>query len=245
MNPEIAEKIEQYLNNEMSPTGRNDFELQLSTDAELAAAFELYKTIDATMSPSQNENELRQTLQKMNSKYFASSAKVRSMSFKKWMAVAASLTIIAVVCFYLLMPSGSSTEKLYAEYARHQPVNIQSRGNATDTLAQQASSEFNKKDYKKALPLMEAYLKQQPGNIQMKFALAICYLETNNFTGATNIFSEISSGQTAYAEAGKWYLALSALKQNNIQACRNYLNDIPTSSSYYPNAKELFNKLPH
>ena len=244
MKPETIEKIEQYLNDEMSPEEQIDFELQLVTDEELRQTFELYNSIDKTMSASPNENELGQTLQQMNEKYFDEGGIVKKGSLKKWLAIAASLIFIIALSFYFIWANKPSAEKLYAQFAQHTPLNIQLRGTAADSLAQNAATAFNNKNYSNALPLLEQYVQQQPDDIQIKFTEAICYLETGKYVDAEKIFSATASEQSAFAATAKWYLALLALKQNDFTKCRSNLNTVPATSPYFTKAKELLEKLP-
>ena len=245
MKPEDLELIEQYLSGDLSPEQQRHFEERLSMDSELRNNLNLYNSIHKTMKeedPLPNENELLQTLKQLNGKYFTTN--VRQGFFKKWMAVVAAAAIIIMGGIYFLLPSKTSSEQLYAQFAQHNPLNIQSRGNRTDTIAQKAAIEFNKKNYRDALPVLEQYVQLQPLDIQMNFTLAECYLETGNYNDANRIFSSIANGQSAYMEAAKWYLALSALKQKDYTKCRNNLQNIPASSPYFSKAKELLQKLP-
>jgi hypothetical protein len=244
MKAETVEKIEQYLNDEMTPQERKDFERQLSTDDELRDEFNLYNSINNTMSATPNENELRQTLQQMNQKYFAEGTAVKKGAFNKWLSIAASVILITAISLYFILTSKPSTEKLYSDYAQHTPLNIQMRGTASDVIAQKAATAFNNKNYSTALPLLEMYLQQQPEDIQMKFAAAVCYLETENYTAGEKIFTSIANGQTAYAEAAKWYLALMALKQQDLVKCRRILSSISNTSLYFTKATALLEKLP-
>lgn len=247
MNETELEKIGKYLDNEMTPQERSEFELQIANDDDLRTYIQLYSSIDKTMSmenASPKENELRQTLQQMNRKYFAEGGKVVQGSFKKWLAIAASVIILVTAGIYFLSSGKTSPEKLYAQFANHDALNIQLRGNKTDSLAQNAAIAFNKRSYAEALPLLEQYISLQPDDIQMKFSLAVSYLETGNYNAADTIFSNIASGPTAYAATAQWYMALSALKQNNIVKCRTTLNSIPETSSFITKAKELLGKLP-
>jgi Flp pilus assembly protein TadD len=118
------------------------------------------------------------------------------------------------------------------------------RGNTADSLAGMAADKFNNKQYYEALPVLQEYVKLQPGDIQMNFSLGICYLEVERFTDAEQIFSTIATGQTAFAETANWYLALTALKQKDITKCRSILNSIPSTSAWFAKAKELLEKLP-
>ncbi len=247
MDEALLRKIDQYLHDEMPPHEEEEFELQITKDNDLRNYIQLYTGIDKTMkaeNTSPNENELRQTLQQMNRKYFTQGGKVKQGSFKKWLAIAASVIIAVAAGIYLLLPNKPTAEKLYARFAQHDALNIQLRGSTTDSLAQNAAAAFNKKEYANALPLLENYLRLQADDIQMKFSLAICYMETGKYNEADAIFTTTSSGQTAYAATAQWYLALLALKQKDYAKCRAVLNSIPTTSSFFNKAKELLTALP-
>ncbi|MBP6023762.1 tetratricopeptide repeat protein [Ferruginibacter sp.] len=247
MEEALLQKIDQYLHNELPPHERTAFELQIAGNNELRNYIQLYTAIDKTMqakNTSPNENELRQTLQQMNRKYFTEGGIVKQGSFKKWLAIAASVIIVVTVGIYFLFPGKPDAEKLYAQFAKHDALNIQLRGNKTDTIAQSAAVVFNKKEYTAALPLLQNYVQLQADDIQMKFSLAICYMEIGKYNEADTIFKNIASGQTAYAVTAQWYQALSALKQKDYRQCRAVLNAIPASSSYAAKAKELLEALP-
>ena len=247
MEEALLQKIDQYLHNEMLPHERSEFELQIAGSDELRNYIQLYTDIDITMKvehSSPNENDLRHTLQQMNRKYFTTGGMIKQGSFKKWLAIAASLIIVVTVGIYFLFPAKPAAEKLYAQFAKHDALNIQLRGSTTDSLAQNAATVFNKKEYANALPLLENYMQLQPDDIQIKFSLAICYMETGKYNEADAIFISIAAGQTAYAATAQWYQALLALKQKNYAKCRAVLNSIPTTSSFSNKAKELLTALP-
>ena len=193
---------------------------------------------------SDEEKELANTLQQLNRKYILPGSNVRQGNFKKWLAAAAAILVIVLGTVYILTNKKTTPEKLYAGYAEHTAIKIQLRGNTADSLAGLAADKFNNKQYGEALPLLQAYVKQRPDDIQMHISLGICYLEMNRFTDAEQIFSMIASGKTAYAETASWYLALTALKQKDIEKCRSILNRIPQTSTWYNKARSLLEELP-
>lgn len=247
MNEAELEKAGQYLDNEMSPGERKEFELQIANNAELLNYIQLHTSIDHTMkteNSSPGENELRQTLQQMGKKYFAGEGNVKRGGFKKWLAIAASVIIVVSAGIYFWIQSKPPAEKLYAQFAQHEAINIQLRGVADDSLVQLAADKFNGKHYYEALPVLQQYLAKQPTDIQMRFSEAICYMELNKNKEADAIFSELASGNSAYSAAAQWYQALLALKQKDITKCRSILISIPQSSSFFAKAQELKGKLP-
>lgn len=247
MNPEMIEKIEQYLNNEMQPQERKDFEWQLQQDEELKNTMQLYVSINNTMKEdeiSAKENEFTDSIRQMNRRYILTGGKLRKLSFKRMIAAAAVVAIGVIGILYYINSGKISPEKLYVAYARHSDLKIQLRGNSTDSIAALAAGKFNNKNYNEALPLLQQYLQQQPDDIQVNFSQGICYLELDMYSDAEKIFSSIAAGQSAYAASATWYLALSSLKQKDIEECRSRLRSIPENSAYYSNAKELLGKLP-
>ncbi len=248
MEPEWIDKAERYLNGEMSAGERTEFESELSANAALRKDLELYNSINKAMSGTPNENELRDTLQQMNKKYFAGGAVVKKGSFKKWLAVAASLVLLVSIGFYFLLPSKPSVEKLYAEYAVHEPLSISQRENTddlkADLLATEAEGFYYNKKYKEALPVLQQYFERRPNDLQAKFALGICNLELSRYPEAEKIFAAMTSGQTAYVETAKWYLVLTALKQKDMEKCKAQAKNITASSPYFTKAKALLEKLP-
>ncbi len=244
MEPGWIDKAERYLDGEMNAGERTEFESELSANAALRKDLELYNSINKTMSGTPNENELRDTLQQMNKKYFAGGGVVKKGLFKKWLAVAALLILLISIGFYFLFPAKPSAEKLYAEYAKHDLLNIEQRGNTADPLATEAAGKFNNKEFIEALPLLQQYLQQHPDDIQVKFSIGICYLETGAYLDAEKIFSATAAGQTAYTGPARWYLVLTALKQKDMVTCKERLKNIAASSPYFTKAKALLEKLP-
>ena len=74
MNKTLFEKIEQYLNGEMSAEERVLFEYEMKTNDELSSACNTYKLIETQMrnqeKNSENETLLKDSLQKLNAVYF-------------------------------------------------------------------------------------------------------------------------------------------------------------------------------
>jgi hypothetical protein len=99
MNPEITDKIERYLDDEMQPQERSDFELQLQNDEALKNNFDLYNSINNTMKTeevSDDENKLKATLQQLNRKYILQGSKLKQGNFRKWIAAAIFFLIKAL-----------------------------------------------------------------------------------------------------------------------------------------------------
>ena len=122
MNPEITDKIEQYLNDEMPPQERTDFEWQLQNNAALKNNFDLYNSINNTMKAeevSDDENELAKTLQQLNRKYILPGSQVKQGNFRKWMAAAAAVLILIFGGIYCLLIISDSCCIIFSVLINH------------------------------------------------------------------------------------------------------------------------------
>lgn len=247
MNEEMLALTDRYLQHEMTPEERRDFELRMQNDEDLARFVTMYRGIDSTMNaekPSTGETQLRQTLQELGAHYFTGKARVKQGSFRRWWTVAAAALLLVSAGVYYFLFTSPSADELYATYAKHETLDIRLRGQSEDSLAQQAADAFNAQQYKDALPLLQESLGKYPDDVQLKFAEAICYMELNEYQEASVMLDSLASGTSAYADAARWNRALLALKQKQIDQCRTILSQIPVSSAYYEEAVALKNKLP-
>ena len=77
----------------------------------------------------------------------------------------------------------------------------------------------------------------------MQLYYAISLIETNNFTKASVLLTNISEGNSVYKEEAIWYLALSSLKQKDYKACKMQLEQISEASEKYNQAQKLLKEL--
>src|SRR4051812_2903381 len=74
MNEDLFERIDKYLNGEMSREEQLLFEAEMAANGELASLVNVYRVIDRDMSENQKYDDrelaLKKTLKEMNSRYF-------------------------------------------------------------------------------------------------------------------------------------------------------------------------------
>src|SRR5690349_18023382 len=122
MNTDYLEKIEAYLNGEMSPVAKSEFEAALLADEELYNTFKMYRTIEADMRGVEKykieDDALKSTLNTLNNKYFAKEAQpaakvipLQSTKFLKiFTGIAASVAIVLISYFTFLKPAENMQE---------------------------------------------------------------------------------------------------------------------------------------
>jgi len=247
------EKIEQYLSGDMPETERTAFEAALAADPALASELQLYKTIQDELSiqvqQQEEQNALQQTLTEAGKKYFTTAtqpAKVVSMGNRKiWYSALAAAAAIAL--FFIIRPMLSksimSNDQLYQQYAQAEPLDLEKRGTAADSVLIKMKTLYNSKDYAAALKLAPEAIAADPADISLKLALAHCYTETGNYTAAIPLLDSIAGGQSVYKYQALFYKALTYLKQDKKADCIHTLESIPADAVTYKDAQSLMGKL--
>jgi predicted Zn-dependent protease len=243
---DVFETIEAYLNGSLSAAERQQFEEKLKNDPGLAEAFRTYRGIEVVMknkpAGAKDTEALKQSLKQLGKKHFTGKRSVKRDFFNTWRAVAAIVIVVVGAALWLLLKPADKAH-LYAKYAVHAPLDINSRSSANDRLASNAARAFNAKQYERAAALLDTYNKREPDDIEMQMAKGICYLELDKVEEARQIFNGIAGGLTAFAYSAQWYLALAYLKEKKYDQCRTALSIIPADAGEYEKAQRLIKEL--
>jgi tetratricopeptide (TPR) repeat protein len=164
-------------------------------------------------------------------------SKTRSLNWYYW-AAAACVLIICGVFFY----SSFDQQPSYAEFAIHEPLALGERS-ASDSVVIKAEESFNNKDYQQALSYFDQLLESDQENSELQLYKGIVLLELNRFDEAERVFKSVQDSNSVFKTRALWYLALSKLKQNRFEECRNIAAQIPEGSDEYDNAQELLERL--
>ncbi len=245
MEDDVFEKMEAFINNEMTVEEKQRFENELANDDKLAQRFQLYKKIQDTLSASQlnkeNETSLQQTIVQVNNEHASRPAKVVTFSkANRWYAVAAAVLAV-IVSVYLFNNDKKSNTELYAQYAVF-PALSGTRG-SNDSLLSKAITYYNNKQFTQAKPLLQQSLATDSSDKEIQLAYYICALQTENLGEALKGFTNIAATENVFTYQAKWYMALTYLKQNNIDACKLILQQIPADADTYTKAQQLLKQL--
>ena len=238
--------FENYLKNELTETERIAFETKLQSDADFKQEFEIYKALDTSLSSKfkneASEQELRTTLTNLGNQFIKEEkltkkkSKVISLFNYKKLLVAAS---IALLIGFFIFKNGNP---VYSDFSNHSNLELVVRGDSNETILK-AQDAFNNKNYKTAFAQLTVLEAEFPNDIEIQLYKGICLLELNKFSQAETIFDTISSGNSAFSTKATWYKALSLLKQEQFDACKEVLKTIPESAEEYELAKKVLKKL--
>lgn len=240
MQEELYIGFEKYLLNEMTAEEQSEFENKLQTDENFREQFQIYKetTQFLELKFSKEAVDFKQNLKAIGSNHFGKpvtkKSKVISLQ-SKWFAVAAMLVVFMGVWYF--NQSGNPT---FSDYNNYNEAHFIERSDNNQNLVD-AQTFFNAKDYKKA---SQSFAKiEDLTNPELQLYYAISLIETNDYTKASVLLTNISQGNSVYKEEAIWYMALSSLKQKDYKTCKKQLELISQDSEKYNQAQKLLKEL--
>ena len=200
-------------------------------------------------------NALRDTLAEVDGRWSAATpetsasqpreAKVRRMSFRRVLSIAASFLVLAVAGWWVVN-TGQSTDPnaLYSEYAEAYNVSLTVRGSNEMAGFQQAQTAYQKGDYATAFTKFQALAQQDPGAAQFSFYAGVSALLNEEATLAIPLFKTLlAQPDHLFVEQARWYLALAYLQEDDTASAKTYLSEIKTGAFKAEEAKELLSKI--
>jgi len=231
------EYIIRYVEGELSPEERRQFETDLREDAALEAEVSLYEELRSTLQqrlpPDERKEALMGTLRAMNKNYFKTPAEdagrkvasgARRVPMVRWLAgmAAAASVILATV---LLWPSGNGDA--LDRLGRMEMIGTAERGGNADSLLQQASVYFNREQFDKALPLLDRAVKEDSSSQLALFYRGVAAWHTGAAVAARKDLEQVfKSGSLLQYEAA-FYIALIYAGEKDKAAALDWLKKIP------------------
>lgn len=233
--------LDQFLQGELDDQAKQAVETRLREDAAFAKAFSFRQEAHRFLQAKAREPKLRELLQQAGDLAFNAEdvpdAKIRKMKPWRWL-----VPLAAAIALLLVIWQPWIGKDLYQQYAVHAPLILTEKGQAnTGAEAEQA---FNAGNYVKAKASLRAYLAANPADNRARLALGIAALETNELSEARQLFDDLAEGNSVFVTAGKWYLALSDIKEGKQVQAKAKLNEVVMQNNEYSQrAKELLQHL--
>lgn len=236
--------FDDYLQGALSPEAKEAFESRLKTEPALKDAFVIFRDVNQHLHHYHSEERatFKDTLKKVSDQYIAPSVapkkEVKVIRFNPWKyAIAAAVVVLLGLTFMF-----SSGDPLYAEYAFNDSISLVERDGEGTAFAK-AETAFNAKEYQEAIGYFDAILASDGANAEVQYYKGIALVEVEKYDKADAIFSQLADGNTLYKHKATWYNALSKLKQDDENACKQLLEKIPAGAEDYEVAQELLKKL--
>lgn len=259
------QQIEAYLAGTLSEAEREAFAIQLKADAELAQALTLHREMELQYDEqdwavldsgstdaqeayqgyfqSEAAKSLQEALRKADTQIGQRGGRIRSLSRRNWILLAAAVVGLLILLAGL-WPRSQGTEALYQQYAQHSPLQLIEKGGEASGLAL-FEQRFNAKGYSAALEALTPDLNLDSANYSLQLAIGIAYLETGQFVQARQRFNRIAQSTALLREEGEWYLALTDLKEGQVEECKTRLETIVAMDHHerMDDARELLGDL--
>ena len=238
------DKIEAYLEGDLSTEEIIAFEKELGENPSLQASLDLHKETSA-MLDAFAESELAEQVKEI---YASSKEEPRAekenrndiTAFKRWIQAAAAILIIAAV-FSILRPAAE--ENLYAAYYKAYEDNVTAMGSGNPLST--AMELYNGEDYAGAIEAFEEIPSGSEFFDEATLYKAVSLMEEKKFESAILTFDQLSELNSPYEEVGAWYKILSLLALDRISDAAKSLDDFIESDYKYKrnSALELKEKL--
>lgn len=235
-----------YVEGDMDATERAGYETQMENDLDLQEHLKdynyIHETLRISLAPDQADLDFRDTLAKFNPTYFneVEVPVTKTVSLKPYINW---LSGIAAVLFLGLLIWAPWQKSLYESFAGNNQMAVAERGAEKETILDKAAGFYNVKDYESAKLLLKTEYNLHPENAMVAYYYGKTLIETEDVAGGRVLLNKIYSGESAFKFDAAYAIALSYLKDDNKNACKIWLQKIPTGTANYHKAKELMDKL--
>ncbi|MEM9823469.1 MAG: hypothetical protein AAF985_20465, partial [Bacteroidota bacterium] len=212
---EKYEKIERYLNGQMSDAEMERFEQSMGKDAALRNDVQLHRDLAQTLKGDQ-VHRLRATLKEVDQKWTHAPAKkegkVRLLRPITWLAIAATMALL-VVSYFVFQPARPSHQDLFAEnFAPYPMVLNQRSGTPVDSILQAAIDAYERGSFVEATQQFQRLQDLDSNNFVYRFYQGLSFLANQEAGKAISILIPLVNGKSKLKEQSQWYLALAYLQ---------------------------------
>lgn len=256
-------KIDDYINNRLSKEDLISFEKQILKDPKLAEEVEINKNLFALYETeawrnitklnkegidyqkyllSNDAKKVKKAILSANNKYRTNC--IRPVTYFKRYGIAASF-ILLVGLSYTIQTHKNSPEELYIEYINSAELPSLTNRSDEDKLLSDAEELFIRKKYNETLRLLGLYdSKYKSKSINSLLYKGMSHLELNQYSEAYKIFNTIKNSNSLDKNKAYWFLAATALKQEDLITTKKILKLIVDNSYYnHQKATELLSKI--
>lgn len=269
MEEAIYQKIELFLNGEMSKEEALQFEKTIQENDELKSEVELYKAINSHTSESDDQNDVNsdykrelhayinsdearaaeEKLLKVRKEYHAN-VEVTEPSKPKSKVIYFMVSTAAIIAFIIgvfIFQNDTSNDELYMKYyAAKELPSFTGRSSEESSVLNLAIEKFNEIDYTSSLSNFNKYLTESEKiNPLVYIYTGLIQSELGNLNEAISELEKLEKMKIEDSSRALWYKALIYLKFEKENEAKLVLEIIVKNDTYYKNkeAKELYGEL--
>ncbi|MBD0257044.1 MAG: hypothetical protein ICV83_15105 [Cytophagales bacterium] len=239
---DLQDRIDRYVLDRMDSAERARFEALLRADGGLHQEVAEQQKMMALLEKA-GDRQLKEKLDRVYADVIGPErAGVRrlrpGMPWAAW-AVAASVVLLVALLLLLWDRPQASPGDLFAQYYRPEPYLV-TRNQDENTSG--GGAFFNQGDYPRALEGFRANLRQNPNADYDLLYAGLCYLQLGEYGRAEESFTRVAARSGLLGERATWYLALTHLKSNRVEASKTQLRKLARSTArdrYAEDARQL------
>ena len=237
-----------YVDNELFPHERIDFEYRLKQNKELLKEVKLQKEINISLE----DFALEETLDKIYNKYISKSKNSIPVKYpinrniKHWL-VAASISILIILgggIRYHFQTRDILENRLYASY--YAPFDYTDSYILNSSSFNIAKQKYMDGEYMNALVLLKDVSSSLSIEVERDFFIGLSLMEIGKFNTASEYFEKVLLNQKGfeYIPQIRWYMGLCYLKIGNKEkAIETFCTIVKNNDYNYKKAKRIIKKL--
>ncbi|NOQ24895.1 MAG: tetratricopeptide repeat protein [Bacteroidales bacterium] len=237
-----------YVDNELLPHERIDFEYKLKKNEKLLKKVNLQKNINKSLENLNLEETLNEIYDEYSSqeKQDISATHTLNRKFKLWL-VAASISVLLILgggTTYLIQFRNVSVNRLYASY--YTPIDYTDSYLLNTNSFNIAKQKYMDGEYMNALALLNGLPSSLNIEIERDFFIGLSLMELGKYDNAIEYFQQIISNKSAfeYTPQIRWYMGLCYLKTGSKEKAIDTFTTIVSTNEYnYKKAKRILKKL--
>jgi TolA-binding protein len=216
--------FEVYRNNELGESELKDFEARLSYDSDFRNAFEEYQRVEDGIR-NHFRNELKSKLQELDKAMDETPKKHSIVRLIAWTSSVAAAIVIGVFIFqHFVKPNHIELAQNYWPHEEGLPVKMSTKGKYDAAM-----NAFKLEEWDKANVLL-----QEIESDTANYFLGMVFYEKSDLNAAQQQFLLIDEFSNYY-EIAQFRLALTYLKNNQIELATKILNHLIEKNSPYKN----------
>lgn len=241
------ELIQGYLDQSLTENERHEVEYRLKEETNLRNLYTETRQLIEGIRYAHLQKKLEQLRELEAVLPEELSPREKSISFFVPLSIAASIVVIIGVWFFGFRDPRPLNEKLFAQSFEtfDSPGSglTRSEDSNNQTFRAQAYAAYDNGDYQHAIILFKKALQSEKDDPILHLCLGNAYLATNELELAEQTFRHVLQEHEDLVTQSTWYLALTYLRQGNIERTKSTLWEISKSSTYGEKARKLLKEL--
>jgi predicted Zn-dependent protease len=241
------ELIQRYLDESLTEGERHEVEYRLKEEPILQVLYKETRQLIQGIRYNHLQSKLEQ-LRELEA-VLPNELTPKEKSFSRFvpLSIAATIVIMVGIWFFAFRDTRPLNEKLFAQSFEtfDSPGSglTRSEDSSNETFRAKAYVAYDNADYKQAILLFKKALQTEKDDPILHLCLGNAYLATNQLELAEETFRHMLQEHEDLVTQSTWYLALTYLKQGNIERTKSTLWEISKSSTYGEKARKLLKEL--